>query len=510
MMPTASKVKNIEELATEIAGIRSRDRGKTVVQCHGVFDLLHIGHIRHFEQAKAFGEVLVVTVTPDQYVNKGPHRPAFSESLRVEALAALDCVDYVAINQWPTAVEAVRLIKPDVYAKGADYRDHSDDLTGKISDEEDAVKAFGGRTIYTDDITFSSSNLINTHLSAFSPEVSDFLAGFSERFTPEDAFRYLNGARGLKVLVVGETIIDEYVYCEMLGKSTKEPVLAGRYISADRFAGGILAIANHVANFSDDVGLATMVGAQASEEDFVRSQTNARMDLLLRKSDSPTIVKRRFVEAYLSQKLFEVYEMNDDVLDRKQDREFCLSLEKILPRYDVVIVADYGHGMITPDAVDVLCGKSRFLAVNTQSNAGNRGFNTISKYPRADYVCLASHEIALETKSYKGDPRDMVLKVSDNLQCERIIITLGSSGSLCYGGEEGFAEVPAFASRVVDRIGAGDSVLSLTALCVAQQAPMEMVGFIGNVAGAQAVATVGHAQSLERIPFSKHIESLMK
>jgi sugar/nucleoside kinase (ribokinase family) len=133
-----------------------------------------------------------------------------------------------------------------------------------------------------------------------------------------------------------------------------------------------------------------------------------------------------------------------------------------------------------------LCGKSRFLAVNTQSNAGNRGFNTISKYPRADYVCLASHEIALETKSYKGDYRDMVLKLSDKLQCERIIITMGSSGSLCYGGEEGFTEVPAFASRVVDRIGAGDSVLSLTALCVAQQAPME------------------------RIPFSKHIESLMK
>src|SRR5690349_12984543 len=103
-MVTTTKIKDIDQLAAELGGVR---RGRTVVQCHGVFDLLHIGHIRHFQEARKKGDLLVVTLTPDQYVNKGPHRPVFTASLRAEAIASLDVVDYVAINKWPTAVEAI-------------------------------------------------------------------------------------------------------------------------------------------------------------------------------------------------------------------------------------------------------------------------------------------------------------------------------------------------------------------------------------------------------------------
>jgi len=123
------KVKTIEELAEILVSLRAGN--KKIVYCHGVFDLLHVGHIRHFEQAKRLGDTLVVTVTPDRYVNKGPHRPAFAEDLRAEAIAALDCVDYVAINKWPTAMETIELLKPDIYAKGTDYKDAQKDYTGK-------------------------------------------------------------------------------------------------------------------------------------------------------------------------------------------------------------------------------------------------------------------------------------------------------------------------------------------------------------------------------------------
>ena len=153
------EVKNLEELAKLLSS--SRAEGKKIVLCHGVFDLLHIGHIRHLEQAKRLGDILVVTVTPDKYVNKGPHRPAFPEDLRAETIAALDCVDYVVINKWPTAEETIQLLKPDIYVKGAEYRDASRDYTRKIIEEEAAVKSIGGEIAFTDDITFSSSSLIN-------------------------------------------------------------------------------------------------------------------------------------------------------------------------------------------------------------------------------------------------------------------------------------------------------------------------------------------------------------
>ncbi len=506
---TQDKIKAIEELAQILVSLRANNR--KIVHCHGAFDLLHIGHIRHFEQAKKLGDILVVTVTPDRYVNKGPHRPAFSEELRAEAIAALDCVDYVAINKWPTAVETIKLLKPDIYAKGTDYKDSQRDITGKIVDEKTAVEFVGGQIAFTDDITFSSSRLINKYLPVFPREVRQYLSRFSERYSVDDILQYLKNAQSLRVLVVGETIIDEYQYCEQMGKSVKEPILVAQYLSTEKFAGGILAVANHVSNFCDNVGMLTILGAEDSQEDFVRQNVNSNVDkMFLYKADSPTIVKRRFVESYLLQKLFEIYEMNDEELDQRQNQALCAKLDEVLPQYDVVIVVDYGHGMLTRDAIDHLCGKARFLAVNTQANAGNRGLNTISRYPRADYVCLAHHEIALEVRSQQGDVREMMRNVSQKLACGRIVITRGKGGNIGYSEDEGFVEVSAFAHQVVDRIGAGDAVLSLTALCVAQQAPMEVVGFIGNVVGAQAVATLGHRTSIERVPLFKFIESLLK
>src|SRR5215475_9136338 len=116
MEMTGNKIKRVDELATTIASFRKE--GKKVVHCHGVFDLLHIGHIKHLEAARQYGDRLVVTITPDRFVNKGPHRPAFPERLRAEALASLVCVDFVAINEWPTAVETIQRLRPDFYVKG--------------------------------------------------------------------------------------------------------------------------------------------------------------------------------------------------------------------------------------------------------------------------------------------------------------------------------------------------------------------------------------------------------
>src|SRR5262245_39648810 len=179
-MLVTTKVKDLHELADELAMIR---RGRQVVQCHGVFDLFHIGHIRHFQQAKKSGQILVVTVTPDRYVNKGPHRPVFTEALRAEAIASLDCVDYVAINKWRTAIEAIRLLRPDVYAKGSDYKDEASDHTGGITLEREAAESVGGKLVFTDEITFSSSNLLNQRLSIFPDDVNKYFSELRERYS---------------------------------------------------------------------------------------------------------------------------------------------------------------------------------------------------------------------------------------------------------------------------------------------------------------------------------------
>ena len=346
MKNTLGKARNgimdLDELARILGD--EKTAGKKIVHCHGVFDLLHIGHIRHFQQARSLGDILAVTITPDQYVNKGPSRPAFREDLRAEAVAALDCVDYVAINKWPMATETIRLLCPDFYVKGLDYKDSENDRTGGIKQEEAAVKSVGGQIAFTDDITFSSSNLINRHLPVFPKEVSEFLASFSSRYSLDDILRYLDGARLLKVLVVGETIIDEYVYCETLGKSGKEPVLATRQLNSEKFAGGVVAVANHVSALCDQPAMITLVGREPSQEVFVRQKVDPKVGstLLYQEGDVPTIVKRRYVEAYPFQKLFEVYEIGDGENNPVQSATLCKKLNETLPDYDAVIVTDYG------------------------------------------------------------------------------------------------------------------------------------------------------------------------
>lgn len=506
---TRNKIVELDELAQILDSARN-DR-KKIVHCHGVFDLLHIGHIRHFEKAKQFGDLLVITVTPDRFVNKGPHRPAFAEVLRAEALAALACVDYVSINKWPTAVETIRLLRPTYYVKGQDYRDSEKDHTGGILLEEETIRSVGGEIVFTDEVSFSSSKLINQHLSVFPKEVNEYLEQFGKRYSSQDVIRHINELRTLKALAIGEAIIDEYQYCEAIGKSSKEPMLAVKRLSTESFAGGILAVGNNIANFSNRVGLLTMLGTEHTREDFVREKLNEKIEkTFLYRKDSPTIVKRRFVESYFFTKMMELYEINDGLLDPSDNRALCTAIKNEVPKYDVVVVVDFGHGMMSQEAIEVLCEKARFLAVNAQSNAGNVGYQSILKYPRADYVCIAENEIRMEARDRRGDLKKMILDLSRKIRCNRITVTRGKNGCICYSKDEGFFEVPALANQVVDRMGAGDSFLSLTALCTAKRIPTEVVGFIGNVVGAQAVATVGHRTSIDRAPLLKHIESILK
>jgi rfaE bifunctional protein nucleotidyltransferase chain/domain len=507
-MGKEAKIRKLDALAEQLNALRAANA--RIVHCHGVFDLLHVGHIRHFEQAKKLGDVLVVTLTPDRFVNKGAGRPAFPENLRAEVVASLDCVDYVAINEWPSACETIKLLRPNVYAKGDEFKDLKDTIN-HVSLEEEAIRMIGGQMAFTKDVTFSSSALINQYLSTYPDEVKEFLADFNRRFSCHEVLRYLQKAESLHVLVLGEAIIDEYQFCEVMGKSGKEPVLATRYLNKDRFGGGVLACANHLAGFCERVDMVTHLGEGGDNEAFVRSNLKSNVQpTFFYKSKSPTIVKLRFVEKYLSQKLFEVYHMNDDPLSSAEDDVLCGHLEKVLPQYDLVIAADYGHGFFTKRAIDLLCKNSRFLAVNTQSNAGNNGMNTISKYPRADYVCLAHREYALETRDRNLGPEAQLKMVANTLACQRLMLTMGRYGVLSYAGAHGFARVPAFATQVIDRVGAGDAVLCLTSLCSMLGAPPEIVGFIGNVVGAEAVAILGNQRSIERIPLYRHVERLMK
>jgi len=155
------KILELDELAKKIRDLKTR--GKKIVHCHGCFDLMHIGHIKYFQASRKMGDVLIVTLTPDIYVDKGPGRPVFNQDLRAESIAALECVDYVAVNKWPTAEETLRLLRPDIYVKGQEF-EKLEDKTGKIQKEYEVIKQIGAEIRFTHEIVFSSTKLINQQL----------------------------------------------------------------------------------------------------------------------------------------------------------------------------------------------------------------------------------------------------------------------------------------------------------------------------------------------------------
>lgn len=505
-----SKIKSIARLRRILCGLRKR--GKKIVHCHGVFDLLHPGHIKHFESAKKKGDILIVTLTKDEYVNKGPGRPIFNQKLRAETIAAIESVDFVAINEWPTAVETIKALRPHFYAKGSDYLKREDDITGKIYEEEEAVKSVGALMHFTDEISFSSSGLINTFLAPYPEEANDFFLKFKKKHSPKDIINCLRDTEDVKVLVIGDIIIDEYHYCAGMGKSQKDNIIATRFLNDDIFAGGVLAAANHIAGFCKDVTLLSCIGTKNDYRHFISGhlKNNIKTNFFYC-PDVPTVVKRRFVDPNFLNKLFEVCYLEDKgQLPKGLENKIYSYLQFHLKDFDMVLVADFGHGLISSKILRILCKKSNFLAVNVQTNSANLGFNLITKFPRADYICIDEPELRLACHDKVSSLENLIIKISRQLNCGKIIITRGHRGSLVYSKKEGFHEIPIFSQEVVDRIGAGDAYFSITGPCVFKDNPMDVVGFIGNAVGAMKVLIVGNRSPVEPVPLFKYITTLLR
>ena len=282
------KVRTLAEVAAICE--QARRAGRTVVQAHGTFDLLHLGHVRHLEAARKLGDVLIVTVTADRFVNKGPGRPVFNAELRAEMLATLEYVDWVAINDAADAVSAIERIRPSIYIKGQDYQNPQGDITGKISLEREAVEAHGGRIHFTDEVTFSSTELINRHLNVFEPHIREHLDTLRQNGGLDQLCDLIERVADYRVLIVGDAIIDEYQYVLPMHKTPKENMIATRYQDRELFAGGVFAAANHVASFCKQVDIITCLGDSDSYEDVIRAEPQAECrpeDLHARRAPRP-------------------------------------------------------------------------------------------------------------------------------------------------------------------------------------------------------------------------------
>jgi rfaE bifunctional protein kinase chain/domain len=504
-----NKILLLDELVNKVDNLRKE--GKVIVQSHGIFDLVHPGILTHLNSAKKQGDILIVTVIKDKDVRRGPGRPIFPENLRVENVVSLEQVDYVCLVDDEIPFECVKKIKPDIFAKGQAYKERDKKIHEKIFEEEKEL-CFGKSSIYeTDGFSFSSSLIIKNLLDIYPEATTNFLKNFSKRYSFDDILEKIKNLQKLKVLLIGDGIIDEYHYCESMGKSPKAQLVVNKYLTHEVFAGGVFAIANHIAGLCDTVNLVTLLGKDDPREDFVVNNLKPNISTkFLYRDDGPTVVKKRYINRYQNQKIFEVNYINENCINDECESDILDYLKTMIAEYDMVLISDFGHGFITDKVIRTVEKFSKKMAVNTQTNGANAGYNMITKYSNPKFVCLDVPEARLAMQDKVSEIEDVAKKLSKTLKAHYLIITLGSAGSISINKDGEIHRTPAFSTKVVDIVGAGDAFFAYTAPCFADGMSIDLISFIGNAAGALAVQTICNKKAVEKYELLEFIHTILK
>ena len=508
MEKIADKITFREEIRPKL-----KKEGKTIALCHGVFDLVHPGHIIHLQQAKQMADILVVSITAAEFVRKGPGRPYFNDEMRLKVLEALECVDYVMLSEGYTVDDIVESVEPDLYIKGEEYAKESEDVTGKITAERELVEQHGGRVAYTTGQVFSSTKLINTALAGLPDDVVKYMESFITKYSMTDIKKYAQKAEKLKVLVIGDVIIDKYTYCEVQGLMSKDTGYSSRMNYSEEYLGGAAAVARHLGSFTENVTLMSVVG---NEEEMRLKLFDGLADKMRLKftysTEFPTIIKHRYLtrnakrEEY--RKIFSVNNIpNPTVYEEEARGEFYKGLAEKIDEFDVVFLCDFGHGLIDDRVRELIQDKARYLVLNCQTNSTNYGLNIITKYTRADAFTLDQKELKLAYPADMPDECAALEKLGGHLNGNGWL-TRGAEGAYGIDGNA-IHECPAFTLTVKDTIGAGDAFYSIAGLYAAAGAPTELGTFMGNIAGALGANIVGNKEAVEKVNVLKYAGTLL-
>jgi len=489
---------------------RLKTKNKKIVLVHGVFDLVHPGHINYFHEAKSYGDVLIVSLTSDKYVKKGLNKPYFNEKDRLNFLGQLSLVDFVYCNDTKDASNIIKYLRPHFYIKGPDYKKKSGDEAGNLEIEKRAIKKVKGEFLTTSGVQYSSSNLINEKLGIFNNENSNWLKKIKTDANKnnyiEDFESALKKIKNQKILVIGEVIFDEYNYVDPLGKPSKENILSVNFKKRETFLGGCLPVAKNLSKICNNLTILSLYEKQSTLQKIKKTFKGNRIKLkLFKRNDYLDIYKRRYLNNKNFSKIFEVYNFKDEDFYDEKVKKY---LSKNLRYFDKVIVCDFGHGLINSKISNIISSKSKFLSANIQTNSGNRGFNLFNKYKKLDFLSIDEPELRLGVKDKKSNI-EKIIKSLPRKKYKRIMITRGVEG-LNYLHQKKVKYIPALSTKPLDTIGAGDAAFSFASIFIGNTNNANLIALVSAIAGALKVQIVGHRNFIKIEDILRSLRSLLK
>ena len=472
----------------QLRDIRAARTGRRLVLVSGNFNVVHPGHIRLLKFSRSLGDELVVALYPD---GQGAYVP---QELRLAAMRSLGMVSqaFIILDNIQACIEA---LKPDIVVKGAEHESHA-------NPESEWLKPWGGRLVFcTDDPRFSLDDVIQGMLkSRGGAEKMEAPAAYMERhhIVATDFQPILDAMSRLNICVVGDLIVDEYVYCNALGMSREDPTLVVSPLEETRFVGGAGIVAGHAAGLGGRVDFVTVAGADKTADDartWLEGQGIGAHVLL--DPDRPTTVKRRYRAQ--NKTLLRVNRMSQQQIGRERQEEVLTVLSRVLPDADLLIFSDFSYGVLPPvlvNRITRLC-RERGIAMAADSQTSSQT-GDLGKFHGQLLVTPTELEARQVTRNFTQG----LVAVTEALMAEtgagNVIVTLGENGCLIYGdprepGNEIFTDnLPSFNPRPLDVAGAGDSLLTTAALALVAGADIWRAALLGSIAAGVQVSRMGN------------------
>ena len=493
---------------TNLNSLRKKYKSKKIVLAHGTFDFIHIGHINHLEKSKNAGDILVVSLTSDKFVSKGPNRPIYNDAQRVKFLSSIDFVDYIVVVTSLSGVEVIRELKPDIYSKGIEYKKLLNDYTKKISLELKELKKNNGTPIYTNEPTLSSSNLVNRLINIPNNEINYFKQNFIKKNNFDEFKQRFYKIEKKNILVIGEAILDNYIFTSALSKSPKEEIISVKEENTSFYAGGIFATANNISNFVNKVTLISVFNENNILFKKIKNKINKNLKCIFYKDKNVDMsIKKRFLDVS-KKKLFQVNNLNFNEIEPNTEKKIINFLKKNLKSFDLVVVNDFGHGLLTKNIINCLEINSKKLAVNVQTNSANFGFNFFDKYSRSYYLTLDEPEVRFALRDRKSSSRVLFKKILKRTKSQIVAITYGSNGTKIFS-KNSYFDLPVLSNNVVDSMGAGDAFFAISSIYSLEDSNPENIGFIGNLAGAIKIQNLGHEKFIDKNLLLGYLKSFL-
>ncbi|RJF76871.1 ADP-heptose synthase [Azospirillum cavernae] len=484
MIETAVKHKivTVEQLC---AIIGPHPREKKVIMCHGTFDVVHPGHVRHLFYARDKADILVASLTCDAHIHKANFRPYVPENLRALNLAALEVVDYVIIDSDPTPLRNLGIIQPDFFAKGYEYVDGG--LHPRTREEQKVLESYGGEFIFTPgDIVYSSSALIEMAPPSIGVEKLVTVMA-AENVTFGDLRKTLAGFAKTRVHVVGDTIVDSHTHCTLIGGNTKTPTFSVRHEQRVDYTGGAAVVAKHLKAAGAQVVFSTVLGEDPLKDTVLKDLTSAGVECRpVFDATRPTTNKNAFIAN--GYRLLKVDTVDNRAISEKILGRLLASMAEV--PVDAVVFSDFRHGIFNRQTTPALIagipeGVYRVADSQVASRWGNildfKGFDLITPNEREARFALGDQDLTVRLLAYelfrKAECRTLILKLS-----ERGLITYRQRPDV--DDVRSFFTVDSFAQQVADAVGSGDALLAYATLAMITTRNEVIASILGSIAAA--------------------------